>query len=101
MLFINIKLKFETGMSGFHQLIITISKVKPEKLWPRIINYKDYTNLENKAFNNKLKVSLKNIDMNNSSFIELKDTIIPLQPFVKKRQFFNENNQWLNNIIYH
>ena len=32
MLFINIKLKFETGMSGFHQLIITISKVKPEKL---------------------------------------------------------------------
>ena len=89
MLFINIKLKFETGMSGFRQFIITILKVKPEKLWPRIINYKDYANFENKAFNNKLKVSLKNIDMNNSSFTELKDTIIPLRPFVKKRQFFN------------
>ena len=38
MLFINIKLKFETGTSDFHQLIITIFKVKPDKLPPRIIN---------------------------------------------------------------
>ena len=31
----------------------------------------------------------------------LKDAINPLQLFVEKRQFFNPNNQWLNNIIYH
>ena len=30
-----------------------------------------------------------------------KDTINPLQLSVEKRQFFNQNNQWLNNIIYH
>ena len=30
-----------------------------------------------------------------------KDTINPLEMFVEKRQFFNQNNQWLNNIIYH
>ena len=36
-LFINIKFKFETGASDFHQLIITIFKVKPDKLPPRII----------------------------------------------------------------
>ena len=30
-----------------------------------------------------------------------KDTINPLQLFVEKHQFFNQNNQWLNNIIYH
>ena len=29
-----------------------------------------------------------------------KDTIYPLELFVEKRQFFNQNNQWLNNI-YH
>ena len=30
-----------------------------------------------------------------------RDTINVLQLFVEKRQFFNQNNQWLNNIIYH
>ena len=29
------------------------------------------------------------------------DTIKPWQLFVEKRQFFSQNNQWLNNIIYH
>ena len=78
MLFINIKLKFETGMSDFHQLIITICKVKPDKLPPRIIRYRDYNNFETKAFNSKLQVSLKNFDINNSSFIELKTTFMQL-----------------------
>ena len=31
----------------------------------------------------------------------LEDTINPSQLFVEKRQFFNHNNQWLNNIIDH
>ena len=42
-------------MSDFYELIITIMKVKPGKLPPRIIKYRDYENLENKAFNNKLE----------------------------------------------
>ena len=54
MIFINIKLKFETGTSDFHQLIFAILKVKPDKLPPRIIKYRDYKNFERKAFNNKL-----------------------------------------------
>ena len=72
MLFINIKLKFETGTSVFHQYIITIFKVTPYKLPLRIIKYRNYKNFERKAFNNKFQISLKNFDMNNSSFIELK-----------------------------
>ena len=63
------KLKFETGTSDFHQLIFTIFKVKPDKLPPRIIKYRDYKNFERQAYNNKLQVSLKNFDVNNSSFI--------------------------------
>ena len=69
MLFINIKLKFETGTADFHHLIITIFKFKPDKLPPIIRKYRDYKNFERKAFNNKLQVSLKSFDMNNSSFI--------------------------------
>ena len=68
----------ETGMSDFDKLIITILKVKPDKLSPRIIKYRDDKNFKNKAFNNKLQVSLKNFDMNKSSFIELKTIFIEL-----------------------
>ena len=73
-----IRLKFKTGMTDFHKLIITILKVKPDTLPPRIIKYRDYKNFESKAFNNKLQVSLKNFDMNNSSFIELKAIFMEL-----------------------
>ena len=65
-------LTLETGMSDFHKLIITILKVKPEKLPPRIIKYRDYKNFESEALSSKLQVSLKNFDTNNSSFIEFK-----------------------------
>ena len=57
-------------MSDFDQFIITIFKVEADKLPPRIIKYRDYENFERKAFNNKLQVSLKNFDMNNSSFLD-------------------------------
>ena len=46
-------------MSDFHQLIITIFKVKPDKLRSRIIKYRDYKNYDRKAFNNILQVSQK------------------------------------------
>ena len=40
--------------------------------------YSDYKNFETKAFNNKLQVNLKNFNINNSSFIELKTIFIEL-----------------------
>ena len=57
-------------MTDFHKLIITLP--------PTIMKYRDYKNFETKAFNNKLQVSLKYFDMNNSSFIELKTTFMEL-----------------------
>ena len=65
-----IKLKFETGMTDSHKLIITLP--------PTIIKYRDYKKFESKAFNNNLQVSLKYFDMNNSSFIELKTIFMEL-----------------------
>ena len=73
-----VKLKFEAGMTDFHKLRITILKVNPATLPPRIIRYRDYTNFESKAFNKKLQVCLKYFDMNNSSFIELKTIFMEL-----------------------
>ena len=37
-------LTLETGMSGFRKFIITILKVKKDKLPPRVIKYEDYKN---------------------------------------------------------
>ena len=71
-------LTLETGISDFHKLIITILKVKPDKLSPRIIKYRDDKNLESKAFDNRLNVSLKDFDMNNFSFNELKTIFMEL-----------------------
>ena len=78
MLCINIKLKFETRTLDFHQLIIIIFNVKQDRLLPRIIKYRDYKNFQRKAFNNKLLVSLKNFNVNNSIFIELKAILMEL-----------------------
>ena len=65
-------------MSDLDRFIITVFKVEADKLQLRIIKYRDYKNFERKAFNNKLQVSLKNFDMNNSSFIELKTIFMEL-----------------------
>ena len=59
-------------MSDFHKVIITAWRGKSDKLPPGIRKYGDYKNLESKIFNNNFQASLKNFDMNNSSFIDLK-----------------------------
>ena len=51
-------------MSDFHKLIITILKVKPDNLPPRIIKYSTEI-FESRAFSSKFQVSLKNVGMNN------------------------------------
>ena len=65
-------------MSDFHKLIITILKVKPDKVPPRIIKHRAYKNFGSKAFNNKLQANLKNFDMNNSGFMEHKTIFMEL-----------------------
>ena len=51
-------------MSDFHKLIITILKVKPDNLLPRIIKHSTEI-FGGRAFSNKFQVSLKNSGMNN------------------------------------
>ena len=39
-------LTIETGLSDFHKLIVTVLKVKHEKVPPKIMQYRDYQNFE-------------------------------------------------------
>ena len=56
-------LALQTDRLDFHKLIITILKVKPDRLPSRIIKHSDYKNFETKPFNSKLQVSINNIDI--------------------------------------
>ena len=53
-------LTLETGMQDFHKLIITLLKVKPDKLPPRIIKYRDDKNCDSKAFKACVRYFLTN-----------------------------------------
>ena len=54
---------FETGLSDFHKLIVTVLKVTFEKVPPRIIHYRDYKNFNNSFFHHELGVELSNHDI--------------------------------------
>ena len=79
--------------STFHQFIITVLKVKPDKLPTVMIKYRNYKTFESKPFHNKQQASLKNFDMNNSGFIELKTILMELlnKVFQIKTNYLRDN----------
>ena len=77
-----------------HTLNHEIRKIKKQKG-----NYKSKITVMKNAL--IVKYNLDKITDNPERINNLKDIINPLQLFVEKRKFFNQNNQSLNNIIYH
>ena len=62
----------ETGLSHFHRMILTVTKMTFQKLKPRIINYRDYKHFNNGRFRCDLMSELSNtkLEFNNNSFTE-------------------------------
>ena len=54
----------ETGLSDFHKMTVTVMKTTYEKLKPRITNYRDYKNLCNDTFRQKLLENLATENIN-------------------------------------
>ena len=48
----------ETGLSDFHKLIVTVLKVKHEKIPPKVIHYRDYKTFYSSKFFEKLQLKL-------------------------------------------
>ena len=65
-------LTIKMGLSDFHKLIVTVLKVKHEKVPPKIIHYRDYKNFDSNKFFEKLQLKLSNLDMNSLDFLSLK-----------------------------
>ena len=68
-------LTMETGLSDFHKLVVTVLKVKHEKVLLKIIQYRDYKNLDSIE---KLQVNLTDLDMNISDFGSLQKCFLEL-----------------------
>ena len=92
-------------MSDFHNLLITILRVKLDKLPPGVIKYRDYKNFDSRKFNNKPQVSLKNFDMNNSFtelktiFTELLNKVAPLKTKYLRANYSRFMTKELSKVI--
>ena len=62
----------ETGLSDFHRMILTVTKMTFRKLKPRVINYRDYKHFNNERFRDDLLPEIPNSYLefdNNSLFL--------------------------------
>ena len=62
----------ETGLSDFHRMILTVTKMTFQKLKPRVINYRDYKHFDNERFRDDLLSEISNsyLEFDNNSFDE-------------------------------
>ena len=50
----------ETGLSDFHRMILTVTKMTSQKVKPRVINYRDYKHFNNERFRDDLLSEISN-----------------------------------------
>ena len=60
----------ETGISDFHKLVVTVSKMFYKKQKPKIIQYKNYKTFNEQLFRTELDKALAKIDLNNAELAE-------------------------------
>ena len=77
---------FETGLSDFHKLTITVLKQYFLKLKPKVVNFRDYQNFGNNEFraelgNEMLKHNLGNMEYQHflNIFVEILDKYAPMK----------------------
>ena len=59
---------FETGLSDFHKLTITVLKQYFPKLKPKVVNYRDYQNFQNNEFRAELDNEMSKHDLGNMEY---------------------------------
>ena len=82
----------ETGLSDFHEMIVTVMKRSYRKIMPRVINYRVYKSFSNEGFRESLLENLKrklsgNSDKNFSSFINTCNTVLDKQLSEQKKAY--------------
>ena len=65
----------KTGLSDFHELVLTVSKIHFSRLKPNTANDKDYQVFVNDYFRNELLKEVNGSGSNITNFKELDDTL--------------------------
>ena len=61
----------ETGLSDFHRMRLTVTKITFQKLKPGVINYRDYEHFNNERFRDNLLSEISNsyLEFDNNSLM--------------------------------
>ena len=85
---------FETGISDFHKIVMTVMKTQFRKYPAKIVTYRDYRNYSKSNFHNELKEAMINenlYEVSNDTFVhktmEIIDRHVPLkQKYIRANQ---------------
>ena len=82
---------YETGLSDFHKLVLSIMKLSYKKRPPHMIKYRDYTKFSNEHFKNSSNENLaNNSELDYNSFEEIILNLLSSQAPFKNRVYFKE-----------
>ena len=93
---------FETGLSDFHKLVITIMKSTYQKQTPNIIQYRSYKKFVEKIFRNDLYSSMIELDVNTFTYQKFEETfmgILNQHAPLKKRYVRANTSEFINPTI--
>ena len=84
----------ETGISGFHKLVVTVLKTFYKKQRPKIIHYRNCKNFENDNFREDLKKELLKFDITNAPLSKFNDIVLSVldKHAPKKLKYMRSNN---------
>lgn len=93
---------FETGLSDYHKLTITVLKTTFQKQKPRIINYRNYKKFVHDDFRNDLEIALTKCNIKTMKCSEFEDIfMVTLNKHAppKKRYLRANNSPFMNATI--
>ena len=93
---------FETGLSDFHKMIVTVLKPTYKKTGPTVINYGDYKNFSEQTFKRELKEELDSIettDLDYSSFQNCFEKLLDKHAPMKTKYIRANDGLFMNRVL--
>ena len=93
---------FETGLSDFHKMIVTVLKTTYAKTGPTVINYRDYKNFSEQTFKRELKEELdsnETTDLDYSSFQTCFEKVLDKHAPMKKKYARAHDGPFMNRTL--
>ena len=92
---------YETGLSDFHKLVVSTTKLSHKKRPPRMIKYRDYKKFSKEHFKNSLYEKLiNNTKLDYNCFEEIVLNLLSSQASFKKRMVRANQRVFMNKEIY-